>query len=202
MLDISLRTSITFLNGSFFSFTVCDGHPRPEPEPAGILPLRLLQDRMQPVGPESLIYSVCISWVFSLEQASSWPLLSVAVWQRCMFIACGEGASCVSLLRLKGTNNFFFVYTFIVIISLGSNKRINEPCQGCTFTLSFRKFWCVSTAASVTVVLFSRGPCTHGNQICVSKIYPCIRRARHKLYMSVCCLMLCIFAVKRDLNIV
>lgn len=30
------------------------GHPRAEPEPAGVLPLCLLQDRLQPAGLQSL----------------------------------------------------------------------------------------------------------------------------------------------------
>lgn len=63
----------------FFSFTVCNGHPRPEPEPAGILPLRLLQDRMQLVGLESLIYSVFYLRVDSVAFSRyKLPLFSLA----------------------------------------------------------------------------------------------------------------------------
>lgn len=58
------------------------------------------------------------------------------------------------------------VYSFIVIVYFRSNRRLRI-----TVTVSFHKFWCVSTTApSVTVFLFSYGPCTHSNQIRVSEI--------------------------------
>lgn len=89
----------------FCFLPVCNGHPRPEPEPAGVLSLRLLQDRLQPVGFQSLnccpifvpmlwcVYPV----MFLLAQTS---LLSRCVpgqllrrWLCCMIIPCGKKCS-------------------------------------------------------------------------------------------------------------
>lgn len=77
---------------------------------------------------------------------------------------------------------------FVVIVCLRRNRRlwVDESCQTCTFTVSFHKFRCVSTvASSVTVFMFSYGPCTHSNQIYVSEIYHCIGRAKKKCYECV-----------------
>lgn len=58
---LSHCTTVHTLMKPFVFSTVCDGHPRVKPEPAGILSLRLLQDRLQPVRLQSLNWSFC--WV-------------------------------------------------------------------------------------------------------------------------------------------
>lgn len=143
-------------------------------------------------------------WLSGVFPGTSFLLSSAFFPRRCLtaphvHCLCWKGFLYITFTT-KGGQMIVFVYTFIFSISLRSNKRIKESGQSCTLAVSFPKFWCVSIAASsVTVVLFSRGPCAHGNQIYVLKIIPCICRARNMLYMSVCVVSCCVYLLSEEI---
>lgn len=185
-----------------FSFTVCNGHPRPEPEPAGILPLCLLQDWMQLVGLESLIYSVFYLRVESVEfSLYKLPLVTAfflcrsltVLHVRCLWWKC----LLYTTLTTKGVQMIVLVYSFIVIVFF-SNRRlgINEPYQGLVHSL------CHSIGSGVYPLLHLLWPCR------CSRMGPVPIATRSVLqrfiiaYVIWVCGLMCIFAVKRDPSIV
>lgn len=189
-----------------FSFTVCNGHPRPEPEPAGILPLCLLQDRMQLVGLESLIYSVFymrdesveFSWYkLPLVTAFFLCLFPTALHVHCLWWKC----LLYTTFTTKGVQMIVLVYSFIVIVSFRSNRRlwINESCQRLVHSLYH------SISSGVYPLLHLLWPCfcSHMGPLPIATRFVFQRfiiayAVQEKCYIWVCVVSCCVYLLSKE----